>query len=118
MAQSTFDVGRRPYKGTSTENTAAVTPISITTATALVLPAIPSGGGGPLDCLIVIEGTNNCRFTTNGVTPTTTIGQLLVPSNGVISMTLSGQAVISAFKIIAAAGGSAMTYQFYTADTR
>ena len=118
MASAVYEVGRRVYKGSSTENTNAVTAIGIDTAKSIVLPASPIGGGGPLECLVVIEGASNSRFTTNGVTPTASVGQLIVPSNGVASMTLHGAAVISAFKIIGAAAGNAMTYQFYVGDIR
>lgn len=119
MANATYDVGRAVYRGTSTENTNTVTPIGIDTAKSIVLPAIPSTkGGGVLECLIVVEGASNSRFTTNGITPTATVGQLLVPSNGVTSLVLHGQDVIAAFKIIGAAAGNAMTYEFYVGDVR
>jgi hypothetical protein len=118
MANATYDVGRRVYKGTPTENAAALTAINIDAAKTITLPAIPVGGGGVLEALVVIEGASNSRFTTNGVTPTATVGQLLVPSNGVTSLVLRGSDVISNFKIIGAAAGNAITYQFYIGDIR
>lgn len=121
MSQSVSEVGRRVWKGTSTENTNAVTPISIDTATAIVLPASPRGNGtyhltGALECEVVIEGNNGSRYTTNGVTPTATVGQLLKPGSGVVSILLRGQDVIESFLVIGVAGGNTMTYQFFVSD--
>lgn len=126
MSLTVSEVGRSVYKGTTAENTAAITPISIDTAKSIVLPAIPtanpvSGGrpslvSGPLECLVTIEGANNSRFTVNGVTPTAGIGQLLVPNGGVVSLMLRGQDVIAAFKVIGVAAGNTFTYEFFFSE--
>lgn len=127
MAQSTSEVGRRVYKGTAAENTAAVTPIAITAAIGIVLPAKSTGNAGAngkmdlagvLECNVVIEGTAVSRYTTNGITPTGAVGQLVAAPTATapVSILLRGQDVIASFLIIGA--GNTMTYEFYTSDTR
>lgn len=126
MSQSVSEVGRDVYKGTTAENTAAVTPISINAATGITLPAKPSSGGipgarpdllnGPLEAYVSIEGTANSRYTINGVTPTAAIGELLVPSNGIVKLILRGQDIIASFKVIGVAAGNTMTYQFAVSE--
>src|SRR5436190_2190730 len=104
MSTSVSEVGRIAVGGTTAENTATVTPISINSSTTIVFPAkmtavtaaptLPNRPillDGTLECSLVMEGTSNAKYTTNGVTPTSTIGQLLAPANGAAVLVIRGR---------------------------
>lgn len=128
MAQTVSEVGQRVYKGTSAENTTAVTPINIDTVKTIVLPAKPTSNtrgnltkallNGTLVCVVSVEGTSVARFTVNGVVPTTLVGELIPAPTATApsKITLRGQDVISSFQIIGGAAGDSITYQFYISD--
>lgn len=116
MSQQTSPVGLRPIA------TAGVTtPTTIDTVKTLTVPtALQRVSGGVLECYITIEGTVTSRYTWNGVTPSSTVGMLLSAPTATssINLTLVGEALIAAFKIIGTAAGNSMTYQFAVRDTR
>ncbi len=93
----------------------ATTPVSIDTATALILPTSAQRGfGGLLSCVVTLQG-KPARWTTNGTTPTASVGMLLNPTK---TITLQGDASISAFRIIGTVAGAKITYQYFRDDNR
>lgn len=117
MAMNVASVGLRPIAAAG-----ATTPVNIDAATALVLPTTAQrrDSAGVLECTIVVTGTVTSRYTTNGVVPTAAVGLLLAaPSATVpVSLTLRGEELIAAFRIIGTAAGNAIAYQFAVLDNR
>ena len=111
------EVGLRPIV------TAGVTtPASINASYTLVKPTTAQRltSPGTMYCFITMEGTITARYTTNGVTPTTTVGNLLPAATATIptTLTLRGEELITAFRIIGTANGATITYWFAIGDTR
>ncbi|HEX9137152.1 MAG TPA: hypothetical protein VF905_09445 [Nitrospirota bacterium] len=119
MALIVSAAGGRPLSGTTTEATAAVTPIGIDTAKAIVLPT-RNVHGGVLECQVSVEGTVTFRVRTDAVNPTTTVGQLYPAPTATIPViiTLRGEELISKFRIIGTAAGDSITYTFTVSDVR
>lgn len=110
-------VGLRPIVAAGT-----TTPASINASTTITLPTAAQRANkmGVLECYMVIEGTSTSRYTFNGVVPTAAIGLLLpAPSaTSPVTLTIIGEDLIAAFKIIGTAAGNTITYNFSSRDTR
>ena len=96
--------------------------VNIDAATALIIPTAlqRAKNAGVLWCVISVEGTVAPRVRWDGVNPTTTTGLLYpAPAAGAPTIiTLVGDRMISAFRIIGSAAGATMSYSFYQSDER
>ena len=104
MATSTEEVGGIPLAATSTVH------IAIDSAVSLVLPttAQRKPKTGVLTCYLSVE-VKDGRFTVDGTTPTTANGVLLTAPTFI---TLRGETLITAFKIIGVAAGGFINYGY------
>lgn len=112
---STAEVGVRPCTiGQYNVNIDAATTLTVPTA------AQRAPNSGVLWCVISVEGTAGIRVRWDGVNPTTTVGLLYpAPAAGAPTIiTLVGDRMIAAFRIIGAAAGNTMSYSFYQSNER
>jgi hypothetical protein len=84
--------------------------VNIDTAISLTLPTTGqlTTHAGVMELFLSVE-TQNARFTLDGTSPTTTNGVLLTAPG---FLTLRGQAIIAALKIIGVAAGGTINYGF------
>lgn len=103
MATATSEVGSRPLP-------IGQYAVSINTAISLTLPTSAQliSRGGIMELVLSLE-TQNARVTFDGSVPTTTNGVLLTAPG---TLTVRGQAMISALKIVGVANGGVINYTF------
>jgi len=74
---------------------------------------------GIMTCVISVEGTVTFRYTYSNTAPTAAVGLLgaAPTASAPITITIRGEQLIAAFKIIGTATGNTMSYDFFFGAT-
>lgn len=114
-----YNVGRVPL-GAGSQNQIAITAVQsiiLPTATQRVLftgsltPTARKHAVPVLEMWLTLEA-QNARFTTDGSTPSATVGLLLIPG-GLGPVVFLGESLIASLKFISPTAGGLISYSFY-----